>query len=262
MSRIILDDVWADDLPPPPWLLPHIMMSGQMIILAGDAGVGKSLLALVWAHSLAAGIKILGNNVKPVKVLYINEENSYYDMREYLRWARFGMNGIDEELLKANLRVEQFSLTLSDIRWFDNLRMLCDDWKPSLIVIDTATPSCQIQDEDKNGEASIAIGHLRRAIRASAKGCGMLVLKHAKIIRKGEDRTIRGAKAWKGACDGLIFHTRTAGRARDDGLHCTYLWPDKSRAFGLKKRLKISPCWVNQGTKRQGILLATHAEPE
>ena len=234
-----------------------------MVVLAGDAGVGKTLLACVWAQRLASGLEIMGHTVAPMKVLYINEENSWHDIREYMRWARYGMTDANEDLLKENFRLEQFSLTLSPGRWYDNLLAITGDHKPKFTVIDTATPACAIQDEDKNGEASIAISHLRRAQRAGAEGCGMFVLKHAKVIKSGDDRSIRGAKAWRGACDGLIFHTKTAGRPRDDGLHCSYIWPDKARAFGLRERLKITPRWVSFGTpKKRGILLATLPDPE
>lgn len=261
--RLILDDIFADDLAPPPWLIPSIMIDSQMVLLAGDSGVGKSVLMCVWAVSLACGLPILGASTVPIRVLYINEENSWYEMREYLRWARFGLGLLDESLLCENLRMEQLSLTLSPGKWHATLRMIVAEFKPKLIIIDTATPACQIQDEDKNGEASVAIGHLRRAQREAADGCGMLVLKHAKVINKGEDRTIRGAKIWKGACDSMIFHTKTAGRPRDDGLHCSYLWPDKARAFGLRERLKITPKWVLfDNPNKKGILFTLFADPE
>lgn len=262
LARLLFDDLWADDPPTPPWLIPKIMLATQMVVMAGDAGVGKSLLSLVWSQSMACGLPLFGEKVESKNVLYINEENSWYDMREYMRWARYGLDGVSEDILKDRLRVEQMSLTLSPIKWYDNLRLIAEEHKPSLIVIDTATPACQIQDEDKNGEAIIAIGHLRRAMRVAAPDCGMLVLKHAKIIKKGEERSIRGAKAWKGSSDSLIFHTKTAGRPRGDDLHCTYLYPDKSRAFGLKERLKVTPQWVNKGAKKTGILLAYSADPE
>lgn len=261
MARLTFDDLWLDDPPPPPWLIPKIMLATQMVVMAGDAGVGKSLLALTWAQSMACGLGIIDGKQPPKRVLYMNEENSWYDVREYMRWARYGLDA-SEELLRENLRLEQMSLSLSSIKWYDDLRLIAQEHKPSLIVIDTATPACQIQDEDKNGEASIAIGHLRRAMRESAPDCGMLVLKHAKVVGKGEDRTIRGAKAWKGASDGLIFHTKTAGRPRGDDLHCTYLWPDKTRAFGLRERLKVTPSWVNRGGKKTGILLSYSSDPE
>lgn len=263
LSRLSFDDLWADDPPPPPWLIPKVMLSTQMVVLAGDAGVGKSLISLVWAQALACGMPIFGANTEPMRVLYMNEENSWYDIREYMRWARYGLDITDDAVLQENLRVEQMSLTLSSIKWYDNLRLICEEHRPRFIVIDTATPACQIQDEDKNGEASVAIAHLRRAMRASDPACGMLVLKHAKVIKKGEERAIRGAKAWKGASDGLIFHTKTAGHPRASGLHCTYLWPDKSRAFGLKERLKIIPDWVTtRGPKKRGVLLTYSADPE
>lgn len=239
------------------------MTAAQMVVLAGDAGVGKSLLALYWAQALACGLPIFDERSASINVLYINEENSWYDMREYIRWVRYGMEGIDEALLDKHLRVEQFTLSLSESKWFDDLRVLSVRFKPKLIVIDTATPACQIQDEDKNGEASVAIGHLRAAMAAGGLGCGMLVLKHSRVLnKKGESRTIRGAKAWKGSCDSLIFHTRSPGRPRDDGLHLSFLWPDKARAFGLKERVKIVPSWVYPAPSKKGISLSFYMSQE
>lgn len=261
--RLDLDELWAEDAPSPPWLIPRIMVGSQMVVLAGDAGTGKSLLALTWAAALASRQPIIGETQPEARtVLYINEENSWHDMREYVRWARYGLPEVDPILLKQHLLIEMFSLTVSHTgRWYDNLRTICGQAQPNLIVIDTATPACQIVDEDKNGEAGQAIGNLRRAMRDAAPGCGMLVLKHARNVEKGGPRSIRGAKAWKGATDGLIFHMKAAGRPRADGLHNTYLWPDKARAYGLKERLKITPQRLNWGTHKAGILLAYSSAP-
>lgn len=233
-----------------------------MVILVGDAGVGKSFLALTWAQQIATGSTILGVTYPPQRVLYINEENSWWDMRQYVRWARFSMNGISESTLIDNLRLEQLTLQQSPAKWHQTLIGIAAEHNPRLIVIDTATPACAIEDEDSNGEAASAIRHLRRAMAVSAAGCGMLVLKHAKVIAKGEDRAIRGARVWKGACDGIIFHTKTAGRPRIDGLHCTYLWPDKARAFGLRERKIVRPQKVTDAQGNEGILLAVSDAPE
>ena len=108
----------------------------------------------------------------------------------------------------------------------------------------------------------MAIMHLRGAMMAGGTGCGMLVLKHARVHKKREERAIRGAKAWKGACDSLIFHTRAPGRPREDGLHSSYLWPDKARAFGLKDRVQVTPEWVPRGAKKVGIALTWAILPE
>ena len=256
MARLPLEELWLAEAPKPSWIIPQIMVEGQMLVMAGDAGVGKSFLALTWAHHLATGTPILETQVPPQRVLYFNEENSWWDMREYVRWARFSMNGISETVLVDNLRVEQMTLQQSP-HWYLALRQVIAEHQPRLIVIDTATPACGIVDEDDNGEANVAIRHLRQGLMAGAPGCGMLILKHAKIIAKGEDRTIRGAKMWKGACDGLIFHTKAAGRPRMDGLHSTYLWPEKTRAFGLRDRILITPQKMTDSAGNVGILLAS-----
>lgn len=276
MPRLPLDDVWSDEATSPPWLIPQIMIEGQMVILAADAGVGKTLLSCVWSISLACGLPVIdGEIAPPMRVLYMNEENSWHDIRQYLRWARYGLEHqygpIDGALLSENLRFEQMSLSLSSGRWYNTLGILSEEHKPRFTVIDTATPACAIVDEDKNGEASVAIGHLRRAMNSSAPGCGMLVLKHAKVFKKIDGRqhvsreeahSIRGAKAWRGATDGMIFHTKTAGAKRTDGLHSSYLWPDKARAFGLRERLKITPQYVSyKEDKKGGILLSVLKAP-
>ena len=244
-----------------PWLLPELMVEGQMVVLAGDAGVGKSYLAMTLAQRLAVGSHILESPCAPQRVLYMNEENSYWDIREYVRWARFSMNGIDDRQLEENLRLEQMTLQQSMTKWHRELKGICTEHQPKLVIIDTATPACAIQDEDDNGEAAVAIKHLRQAMAASAPGCGMLILKHSKVVAKGEDRAIRGAKSWKGATDGLMFHTRCGGRPRVDGLHSSYLWPDKTRAFGLRERILIRPNRVTDQSGHTGISLLFSVSP-
>lgn len=245
-----------------PWLIPELMVEGQMLVMAGDAGVGKSFLAMTLAQRVAVGTPVLSGAIEPQRVLYMNEENSYWDIREYVRWVRFSMNGINEQQLYGNLRLEQMTLQQSITRWDRELRRVCAEHQPKLIIIDTATPACAIKDEDDNGEAAVAIKHLRQAMAVSAPGCGMLILKHSKVVAKGEDRAIRGAKSWKGATDGLIFHTRCGGRPRVDGLHSSYLWPDKTRAFGLRERVLVRPSRVTDSLGHTGIHLDFSPCPE
>jgi hypothetical protein len=124
---------------------------------------------------------------------------------------------------------------------------------PSIIIIDTATPACRIADENSNGEASAAIRWLRAAKAAAGPETCMVVLKHARVDTESGERDIRGAKAWRGEADGVIFHFAQPGRPRDDGLRTTHLEPRKTRAYGLRERVTISPSWVMPG--KTGITL-------
>jgi len=84
------------------------------------------------------------------------------------------------------------------------------------------------------------------------------VLKHAKYQsgggRKGETRrTIRGGKAWLGAVDQTQYHIRAQGAPLRSGLHSTILVPDKRRAFGLARNIRITP--EETGPELKGLIL-------
>jgi hypothetical protein len=81
----------------------------------------------------------------------------------------------------------------------------------------------------------------------------ILALKHARIRPDDGGYTLRGAKAWEGAVDSVVFQTKLPGRPWR-GLTPTKLSPHKTRAYGLREPLRISPQWVGEGGS-EGILL-------
>ena len=67
------------------WLAGQLMTAGQQIALVGDGKAGKSLLALEWAWRMAAGKPFLGDIARdPVRVLYVDQENTHDDIHERL----------------------------------------------------------------------------------------------------------------------------------------------------------------------------------
>ena len=81
-----------------------------------------------------------------------------------------------------------------------------------------------------------------------------IVLRHAKInAEKGGRRTMRGAKAWQGAADAVMFQVRNPGRPLRGGLQNTRLVPDKTRAYGLGQSIYITPEWTDEG--KSGLTL-------
>ena len=60
------------------------LSKGQTWIISGAAGIGKSVLAMQLAASLALGEKTLGLDVfKPAKTLLLHNENPILDERDY-----------------------------------------------------------------------------------------------------------------------------------------------------------------------------------
>lgn len=68
------------------WLVPDFIARGQSYALVSTAKAGKSLLMLDVAAAIASGRSVLGQRPQPpVRVLYVDHENSNFDLIERLR---------------------------------------------------------------------------------------------------------------------------------------------------------------------------------
>lgn len=229
--------------------------------LAGDAGSGKSYISYTLGLAIAAGVPALGGLVprqEPKRVVYFDEENSTQDYQKYLRRSFYGLiahNGgeePDEASLLANFWPVHFAL--GGVDWVECAAQWVRYVQPHLIVVDTATPACNIEDENDNAEATRAMKAIRQLMALSEPTATALILRHAKMrTEKGGARTMRGAKAWKSGTDASLFQIRAAGRPRRDGLALTRLEPDKVRAYGLAQTIYITPRWTD--IKRTGLAL-------
>lgn len=255
-----LADIVTRPSRPPDWVVPGILHKGTLVVLAGQPGVGKSVLSLSLAMAKVCGYPFLGRDLSQGRVLYFDEENSRPDFEEYLRWAWRGMGRPDPKHLD-NLRMERFSLAEKSSSFHGHFKYMIEaarEFQPELVIIDTATPACQIKDENDNAMATEAIQQLR-AVQQASGNATLLILKHAKVDNESGVHTVRGAKAWIGATDATIFHMGVAGGPRTDGLRDSRLVPEKIRAFGLTSTLRIKPQWVDSQGER-GLELSGHLE--
>lgn len=236
----------------PDWLVEDMFHCGQMVCQAGAPGVGKSFLSIHLAFCIAHGLPFLGRKVKKGRVLYFDEENSRPDAFSYLRTIWRGMGSPDLETSINSFAYEHFRVC-GQMDRFSYMTQRAAQVQPSLIIIDTATTVCGIQDENDNAEASRMIAKLRSVRAACTEEPTMVILKHEKFSHDPlADRTIRGAKTWLGEVDMVIYHTRVPGRTPKNGLRPSLLRPDKVRAFGLKQAIKIIPAQVSGGIALSG----------
>ena len=269
MASLDLEKLLTEPEAKPPWLVEGLLCEGTVVIMAGEPGVGKSVLAYTLSLSIASGLgNFLGKQTNTGPVLYFDEENSLPDTRQYLRWAWRGLGKPSLPKLTANLHIEHFSLASQGISRYDYMVSIAAQVKPKMIVLDTTTPACHIQDENDNGEASLALRNLRRVRAVSDPACTMLLLKHSKIFNEasdkeaGQKRTIRGAKSWLGEVDAVLYHVAASGRFRKDGLKASHIYPDKVRAYGLREPLWIEPSWTGTGDDDKGLKLDLKPAPE
>lgn len=242
--RLDTDEILTTEFKPPKWIVEGIIPASTVVLVAGDAGVGKSVMNLCEGLHIALGLPFFGYKTEQHRVLYFDEENSRPDIGAYLQSLWLGLGQPDKTVLRENFFVEHFSLGTA--QWPERLRALAKEIQPGIIYIDTATSALSIDDENSNSEAQKACQQLRHIIQATESRPAIKILKHAKYQSGGGHqgkvrRTIRGAKAWKGAVDQTQFHIRAQGAPKKGGLHTTILVPDKKRAFGLRGNIRIEP---------------------
>lgn len=221
------------------WLLPDLIPRGSLIALAGVPGVGKSFFMYTLALGLATGQRVVGfDPPHPCRVLYFDNENGRPDRDQYLRDIWKGLGRPSLELIKRNLWCEHF--VLGSRHWIDVAAAHIEQRTPDLIVLDTTTPCCEIRDENDNAEASAVITRIRALQTLVKPTAACVAIKHAKVDRVSGQYTLRGAKAWEGSVDCIIYHVRNQGRS-SPGLAPTRLESGKHRAFGLDSTYYITP---------------------
>jgi len=158
-----------EEAKPLEYICDPLIPKRSVIMLAGKAGVGKSMLALDLAHKVANGGKIFGRFEvsAPSKVLYIDEENNPSILRQ--RTDLLGLNpleGIDCLVLegfKLSEHIEQLEDILSSKEY-------------SVIIIDNWTDASGNVDENRSWQVSGIFSELRRI--AYEYDCTFVIIHH------------------------------------------------------------------------------------
>lgn len=151
------------------WLVPDFIARGQSYALVSTAKAGKSLLMLDIAAAIAAGRPVLGQKPQPpVRVLYVDHENSNFDIIERLR----DMGYSPDEL--ANLRYLSFPSMppLDGAAGGIDLVAVAEHHNAALVVIDTVARV--VAGEENSADTYRA---LYRHTLAPLKGAGRAVVR-------------------------------------------------------------------------------------
>ncbi len=261
----IIDLLFADEAPPD-WAINGLFLQGGIYAMGGEAGAGKSSLCYTLAIAAATGQPCLSGCIpagEPKRVLYFDEENGPQDRLRYIRRAFHGLAKLNKAEPDLNLLVTNLwcaSDKLGEAEWEQRLIEWVDYVKPHIIIFDTANPCFNVDDENSNAEAGKIVKKLRKISKRLNIPIAIIILKHAKVRVDGNNRTLRGAKAWEGAVDGTVFQVKAPGRPKKGGLSLTRLERGKLRAYGLEDRIYISPEYTNEG--RTGLMLKGSFKPD
>lgn len=189
-NRMSTVEIFAE-LPPYPWLVKGIHLApGRVTLLNGYADVGKTVIAMTVALSVAAAVPLWGvfEPTRTGKVLHLNGELGSYIARErYQRLARGSGVDVAELAKSGNLVLSNYpEARLDDEDFEDKLASICDGF--ALVVMDSLRAFSGSLDENKK-EIGVALFKLARVSHRT--GATILVLHHN---RKTSKDSVGGAK--------------------------------------------------------------------
>lgn len=193
--RPFLTDAELLGLPPNEWDVHGVLLTGGLSFLVGPKGVGKSLLALDLACSLALGRTWLGHAVRRSDVVYVAAEGARSLHSRLALWK--GYHGCEDQ--ESNVRWMPRRLQLLDrASLTDFLIDAALPNPPGLVILDTfprCTQGIAENDPEGMGRALEAADEIRERL-----GAGVLLVTHPS--RDGGDMP-RGHSSQEGAADAI-----------------------------------------------------------
>lgn len=186
-QAVSLEDLLADQSPPPAALVEGLIFPQTITLLAGYTKVGKTQFVLQLARAVVSGQPVLGLAVPaPASVLYVGQEDALWALRERFRGIhpRFGPAKAGLHLVCAK------GLLLEG----HEVRRLVAEYRPGLVILDPLR-RFHIREEEK-GEMAVVIRQVDLLIRDFA--CAVVEVHHlrkpsADKKRRPEVADVRGS---------------------------------------------------------------------
>ena len=155
-------------IPPPPveWILEGWVAKGDVAMLVGKAGLGKSWFTMGLANAMLHGGAFLDLAVSGSRILYVDEENPLDVIH-----SRMKRLGLDPYKTGTNLRY----LWNQHIRLDNRPEILLDealDFKPDLVVVDSLTRVHGKEEKDAGAMAEL----MNYGIKPLARDAGAAVV--------------------------------------------------------------------------------------
>jgi hypothetical protein len=204
-----LDSFLSAPPPEPDWDWEGWYARGDLVLVTGDPGVGKSLVLLAAAVTASGGGgELLGEGIAARRALYLDLENP--DDEVYRRLWAFGLRGARDGFAYAH---RPPSLDLREPECIQRLRATIMAADASLVVIDSLRRAAPGLDENDSRE----VGRLLSALRelAAELRCTFVVIHHPR--KPVGDAPVdalhaaRGSGDLTGSADSYLFFRRLKG---------------------------------------------------
>lgn len=228
---------------PPITFLKPWLKAGQITIIYGDYGCGKSLFTIAVSYMLGLenyiDIDEMGEfQVKtPTGVLYVDGELGMLEMEE--RVSQFEWLGYQNRDRRMQiLSVPEYQLATEDSFYLSNrlnqlkiINWLRENENYKVLVLDSASTLFGLIQENDNSEWNNKINPFLRDLRALGVAC--ILLHHS---GKNNKKGLRGASAMGAMAHNIFRLEMHSGKNIDDGEAWFTLSKDKQRSAGVQFR--------------------------
>ncbi len=205
------------------WFIEGLVPLRQVTILAGDGGVGKSLLALQLGAASALGCDTASLKLKAGRALYLGAEDEADEFHRRLfdivRHQDRQLRDLEQFRLipmadmDALLSIPDKAGVMQPTAVWHQFAEVARSFRPSLVVLDTVADLFG-GDEIKRGQARQFIGMLRRlAIEIDA---AVILLAHPSVEGMRSGTGSSGSTGWKNSSRSMLYFTRQEGKEDTD----------------------------------------------
>ncbi len=206
-------------IPEQEWLARDLIPAGQPVLLSGDGGLGKSLLALQLAVEVAKGGQWLGTFVPKGPALYLSAEDETAEIHRRLTRITDGLDkltdlhiapmaDLDPQLVTPGARGSGLNTTAL----YDAVAARVEEIRPALVVLDSAADYFG-GNEVVRSEVRWFIARLR--VLCHATGCTVLILSHPSVSGMQSGSGLSGSTHWNNSVRARLYLTRPVGQDAD-----------------------------------------------
>lgn len=168
------------------WIVPNMYARGEITIVEGDPGLGKSYFQQMVCAALVDG-KAIPNEVEyePIKgrVAYFDTENTA-DTVTKLRLIENGCENLED------YRQEEHPFSIDDEEKWEKVEEALEKFKPDMIVFDTINIYIGSADTYKSSETQQALSLFK--VLATRHDCSVVLLRHLTKGGAGSKALYRG----------------------------------------------------------------------
>ncbi len=223
------------------WLAEGMIPAGQPVLLSGDGGLGKSLIALQLAVAVAKGGQWLGMYVPQGPALYLSAEDETAELHRRITRITDNLEALDGLHIAPMAELDPLLVTpgprgggLNTTALYDAVAARVEELRPALVVLDSNADFFG-GNEVVRSEVRWFIGQLRKLCHAT--GCTVLILSHPSVSGMQSGTGLSGSTHWNNSVRARLYLTRPGGSDSeyvDDDARTLEVMKNNRGKLGLK----------------------------